>query len=149
MPIYVWEKYNATPVYRELYVTDEKPNVQNDTVYLGTSYSFDKGTGIYTLNNPKQMTTSTNTTADYPCAMINATSGGSMYKAPIGSSSLYWEWHSYQLTCGSRSPKRYESTSSLTGKGSYIGDVYSAEAEAYPQDGAQDGYYYVFKETIP
>lgn len=35
------------------------------------------------------------------------------------------------------------------GKGAKIADVSSDSPDAYPQNGIQDGYWYVFKETIP
>lgn len=115
-------------------------------VYYSDAYVFDSATGTYTLTNPSSRYISGSsgienatqyTTGKY--WMIGGSSKAAMYYSSSGSSSstLYYE-------------SKYTAAQSGTvdAKGTYIADVTdSGSISTYPEDGAQSGYWYQYKDV--
>ena len=169
MPLYVWEKFTTLTKYRERssdaltggqYFVD----IGEDVIRIGRTYEFDEGTGEFTVDNDGHG--ETNETDSW----LNATTIRYVYPGTSESSNVLYRydsnaegyWHNYRNRSGTltvysekdtdsnrfRPFDKVEAEAYLT-KGEYVEQVTSTDQSAYPQDGAQDGYWYVFTETIP
>jgi len=153
--VYVWQKYSVVKKYKEQYLdvsTSLPDNIKISNITIGTSYKLDTSTGIFTLENTKAAGNYTNDALTHPYAMVNTTSGTTIYKAPEGSSSTkYWAVYSHSLSVrineGIYGPSRWHAVLSDE-KGNYIEDVRSENESAYPKDGVSGGYYYVYSRTF-
>lgn len=158
MPVYVWEKYNATSKYRQTSRKATNFRVEGpDFIYTGTGYSFNENTGELQINKNQNLYTLED--AQFHVNGIYISNKSSYNGTQIGHcerTSGYW------LASGNilKAYSQYNGNGSLLeitiyeseryyNQGSFIGTVVSADSATYPQNGEKDGYWYVFKETMP
>lgn len=153
MPTYVWEKYNTATKYQEV-LTGYRVGTSfyAPLVYTSDTYEFDENTGTYTLTGIVSPTNVSQGGSTQNHLIIGSASGSSRYYATYG-----WRFtisgNTMLIECvtatGTTTQYNVYGSSAYTAKGTYVEDVVSESSDAYPSDGVQDGYWYVFKETIP
>lgn len=164
MPIYAWEKYNLVQTgYKEQLRSSGTGRVPiTGTVWTSGKYSIDQETGMFSFqdfpNSPdsdgywKLADEDERSTSTHPYAMPGL-SGDALYKADPISGDVWFNDNNRYLEIRNKGDIQYGITVYITaptyGKGTYVEDIYSNDHGEYPQDGVQDGYWYVFKETIP
>lgn len=158
---YVWEKYAAIAngEYNLVYSDGEiQSGAANTTApssrILYKTLTLDSTTGEITLSEPLSEEKSTaaemyENYAEYPYYYGDYSDGstnGTIYKYKSMSRTIsegsyvtltFWKWNSQKV---SAEPESYE-------KGDFVETIYSDNEEDYPDDGVQDGYWYVRKKT--
>ena len=137
--LYTWKKYNVKTekVYVENISTATTTTTfdKTKTTYVSNGYSFDSSTGIFRVSSTTAQTPSAVVSIS-PYFMFDSNSGKTMYK-----------YTKKQTTTNDIKLTYYTYTSTLSERqvqGSYISDVTSENASAYPTNGKHtDGYWYV------
>ena len=139
--LYTWKKYTvkSQKVYAESKAskTTKTEVPGTEVIYSANAYTFSTSTGEYTLTSAKKGTASSIFPATTKYFILGARSGDSMCEL---SKKYLLEGDKYQLNY-----YLYTSTSSTKQvQGTYIKDVTSENASAYPTNGKHtDGYWYV------
>lgn len=154
---YTWKKYRCvegyapTGKYTSTYMGDEtiQGNSYTYATRLGSSYSFDKSTGKYTLGGVASGPVSWLEQGNGPYFIdINgrSTTGSDMYKYISGTLKTTGYTSSSTFTIEAELYRALgESVKEYT-QGSYISDVTSTNSSAYPNNGRHsDGYWYVYQ----
>ena len=138
--VYTWKKYSVTQSTAYTAVKSSTTIVYDGGAVStkcmsSASYTFDSGTGVYTLTNPSSVTFK-NLSVSAPYLMLgDAVTGTEMWQFVSGSGNIgyrltYYPWTSSQTT--------------TQAKGDFIADITSENESAYPDNGIHtDGYWYV------
>lgn len=151
---HVWDVFNVKTTTAKVYAEKKTTNSGtygkeidlSGTIYYSDNYTFNTKTGKYSLSSSKSMSASSFAIAcqsDPPGTyfIIGSSSGTTMYSGITDGSTTTEVWVKYTWTSTSTS----ETTEA---KGTATGEtVQSVDENAYPQDGAQDGYWYVYGGT--
>ena len=144
VPVYRWGKYNITSSGYQL---NEKTgnvsvkNVMSSGAIVYKNMTTDTSTGKITLSDPYSETASAwskiyEVYSEYPYYWVTENTVAGKITAISTSSGTLGTQYNVSYTS-------YEMISSGTEKGSYIEDVYHISSSAFPEDGVQDGYWYV------
>lgn len=159
VPVYTWKKYGVNETEGAPYTQTKSSEGTIATSYayywVANSFSFDTSTGKYTLTSPSLKARSYIKTSSYKYFQMG-TSSGSSYTSPYSAKNYM------RQTTKSTSPSlatnattgeqiymttgyQYTATPSIIySQGTYIEDVTSTNASAYPTNGKHtDGYWYV------
>lgn len=139
-PMYRWEKWsvNEVPIYSIVLSNVEYVGIEYDLAPDDGTSSTTKTTYALSVNSSGVISGTPNGTADaisnqnvwfyYPNGIV-----GSKYVKYVG---LFTDY-TYRAAGAQRTGTSYEKGST------YYGEVTDLDPNAYPDDGAQDGYYYV------
>ena len=152
--MYVWDVYNVSTKYgyKESSKSATVNFVSGNSIYMASSYSFNKSSGTFTLNNP----VSTRWTSSYAdiLGISNISDGPYWMKNSDYGSYVMTE----MLTEGTLTPtlelsgtQKYAVTdeSAITYiKGTSTGTTVESDSNTlYPQDGAQGNYWYTYSHS--
>lgn len=139
-PTYIWKKYNVTETKVDVagaseYFTPASEYITGSYVKASNTQPTISGDTFSALSSPFNQTTSEayDGASRYTYFSTSAGTTGTLYYE-------YWWYDGY--TSGDIIGKRHTLSTSQT-KGAYIEDVTSTDANAYPNDGIQNGYWYV------
>lgn len=158
----IWQRYSVTQAFAKNDTTDTAPHITGfETVYFGSSYSFDPATGKFTLagnitsgridigigldaNQYPYLSTTLNSKVSSELYYfknlgydIHANVSWSVTRGAMGGHVGLYTRDGLGLDVSKLTSVQTEA------KGSYIDDVFSDDENAYPDNGIQDGYWYV------
>lgn len=140
---YVWERYTLTKVVVTGDTSTKSISLGSTTSY-GTGYTFDENTGNFTITGAKNGDTTEY--ADMGVGSVtyhDSHSNNYVYGLGTKTFTTIYEWTITSVT-SSKVTWNSKALTSGQGKGTLIDTVVSSNTSDYPQNGEQDGYWYVF-----
>lgn len=140
---YTWKKYNVVNQYESTSESASAFSGIHSSIKVASSYDLNSSTGVYSLINPQTKNISSSKDeiiSTYPYSFL--TGAGTQYEGDV--------LHKLESYTASESAVggvvwngRNYGVHLVQHQGTYIEDVTSTNPSAYPDNGIQDGYWYV------